>query len=862
METETTDTPQQELRLEQTDMTLAAPATPFPLVGIGASAGGIQALRQFFTHMPSDSGMAFVVILHLSPSYDSNAAALLQSVTLMPVVQVTEAVRVVPNQVYVIPPSYDLSMVDGSIHLHERDGQNERHAPIDLFFRTLADTHGQGAGAVVLSGTGSDGANGIARIKELGGVTLAQDPQEAEFADMPRSAVATGLVDYSLPVAALPDALVSYWRNAANIKLPSADAQTPDRVVLEVAPPTHGTEALREIFALLRVRTNHDFSQYKRPTVLRRIARRMQVLGAVDLPAYVLSLRTEPDEVAALQRDLLISVTNFFRDSEAWLTLESLLPNIFAGKHDSEQVRVWVAGCATGEEAYTIAMLLAEYAATLMHVPSIQVFATDIDEQAIATARQGLYRETIALDVSPERLARFFTSEQDGYRIRREIRDTVLFAAHNVLRDPPFSHLDLVTCRNLLIYFNRTVQEQVLNLFHFTLQPEGYLLLGTSETTDVVPNLFLPIDKSQRLFKRGVMTNRLSMNMPRVSFPNQPNRQMAVGTVGDANSPQKLAEVHQQILTQYAPPSVLMNQDNDIVHISRGGGRFLQLAEGEIASNLFKLIHVNLRLELRTALFQATQQAEPVETLPMRLELQGESRQVSLRIQSLRQPEWLYGYTLVVFNESADLSGGGVSPVSDAEPVVRQLDEELQRTRDQLRTTIEQYETTNEEYKAANEELQAINEELRATTEELETSKEELQAINEELITVNQEMKYKVEELSQANSDLQNLLTSTQIGTIFVDRELRIRRYTASAQQIFNLIPSDVGRPLAHITHKLTYDQLIADAARVLETLARVEDEVQSSEGQSYLMRMVPYRTVNDKIDGVTLTFVDITERK
>lgn len=859
---ENSDTPQQESQLEQANDTSTELSHTFPLVGIGASAGGIQALRQFFTHMPSDSGMAFVVILHLSPTYDSNAAALLQSVTSMPVIQVTEIVPVEPNKVYVIPPTHDLSMNDGTIRLNERDGQQQRHAPIDLFFRTLADTHGQAAAAVVLSGSGSDGANGIARIKELGGVTLAQDPQEAEFTGMPRSAVATGLVDYTLPVAALPDALMSYWRNVMDIKLPATVLNVPDTASSEVAPSMVDIEALREIFALLRVRTNHDFSQYKRPTVLRRIARRMQVLGAADVSEYVLILRAQPEEVGALQRDLLISVTNFFRDAEAWLTLESLLPNIFTNKHDDEPVRVWVAGCATGEEAYTIAMLLSEYAATLSYAPNIQVFATDIDEHAIATARQGLYRETIALDVSPERLARFFVPEQGSYRIRRELRDMVLFAVHNVLRDPPFSHLDLITCRNLLIYFNRTVQEQVLNLFHFTLQPEGYLLLGSSETTDVVPNLFIPIDKSQRLFKRGMVTNRMTVHMPRMALVNQPNRRVAAGNTGEGSSPQRLAEVHQQLLTEYAPPSLLINPEHDIVHISRGGGRFLQLAEGEIAASVFKLIHPNLRLELRAALFQATQQNEPVETPFVRLDVGGELRQVTMRIQALRQPEWLYGYLMVVFDESADLSGAGSSPVTDVEPIVRQLDDELQRTRNQLRSTIEQYETTNEEYKAANEELQAINEELRATTEELETSKEELQAINEELTTVNQEMKYKVEELSQTNSDLQNLLASTQIGTIFVDRELRIRRYTASAQSIFNLIPSDVGRPLAHITHKLNYDQLITDAAHVLEALVRVEREVQSDDGQRYLMHMVPYRTITDKIDGVTLTFVNIAERK
>jgi len=620
------------------------------------------------------------------------------------------------------------------------------------------------------------------------------------------------------------------------------------------------TSALREIFALLRVGTNHDFSQYKRPTLLRRVGRRMQVHGIADLPAYVQLLRQQPEEMQALLRDLLISVTNFFRDPEAWLTLESLLPQIFAGKHPEDQVRVWVAGCATGEEAYTVAMLLYEYTSTMDQPPSIQVFATDIDEDAIAIARQGLYRDTIAVDVSPQRLARFFTLEQGLYRIKREIRDLVLFAAHNLLRDSPFSRLDLVTCRNLLIYLNRDVQEQVLKLFHFTIRPNGYILLGASESTDGVPSLFTPIDKSQRLYQRRTNPTAVLANMPNLPMI-RPSSRRAVSSGGsEPSSTQMLADVHQQLMSRHMPASVLVNQDYDILRISRGAGRFLELAEGELAANLLKLIHPSLRIELRTALFQAVQQNKPVETRRIQLSMQGETRLVSLMVQQVHEPEWMQGYILVIFSDIPDFSGGEPSSIGDAEPVVRQLEEELQRTRDQLRSTIEQYETSNEEHKAANEELQAINEELRATTEELETSKEELQAINEELTTVNLEMKYKVEELSQSNNDLQNLMASTQIGTIFVDRELRLRRYTASAQMLFNLILSDINRPLSHITHKLDYDQLNADAAQVLQTLAKVEREVQSRDGHRYLARMVPYRTLEDKIDGVTLTFVDITD--
>lgn len=849
-----TDTSEPEQTSEQTDTSF----TRFPLVGIGASAGGLPALQHFFTHMRPDSGMAFVIILHLSPTHESLAASLLQHSTTMPVIQVAKAVPVAPNHVYVIPPAQDLSMVDGTIQLEERAEARAGHAPIDLFFRTLAETHGRLAAAVVLSGSGADGASGIERIKERGGATFAQAPEEAEYSGMPRSAIATGMVDYILPVAALPDALVAYWRNGAHVQLPEAGAapagvvSSPDAAV-----------ALLTIFALLRARTNHDFSHYKRPTLLRRIGRRMQVHGVADLAAYAEVLQHQPDEVQALLRDLLISVTNFFRDPTAWKTLETLLPQLFMGKHADDQVRVWVAGCASGEEAYTVAMLLSEYAATLEQPPRIQVFASDIDEAAIRAARQGLYRETIAVDIAPERLARFFIAELGRYRVKPELRDLVLFAVHNLLRDPPFSHLDLVTCRNVLIYLNRDAQEQILKLFHFTLQPNGALLLGTSESVDSLPSLFTPIDKHQRLFQRRPAPITLPATLPNLFAAGPPVRPPVTESGRAQSSAQTLAEVHEQLLAHYAPPSVLINHEYEIARISRGGRRYLELTEEDaLSTNLLKLIHPALRIELRTALFQATEQHGAVETRRVRLDLPGEPRLVRLLVQPIHAPEWMRGSVLVIFDERADSGDTAPSAPGDTEPLLRQLEDELLRTQEQLRATIDRYETSDEEHKASNEELQAINEELRATSEELETSKEELQSINEELTTINQEMKHTVEELGQSNNDLQNLMASTQIGTIFVDRALRIRRYTASAQAIFHLIPSDLHRPLADITHTLHYDMLAADLDQVLATLATIERELPSQTGHWYLMRLLPYRTTDDKIDGVTLTFIDITSMK
>jgi two-component system CheB/CheR fusion protein len=822
-----------------------------PVIGIGASAGGLSAIKEFFANVPADSGMAFVVILHLSPNYASNAAAVIQQASAMPVTQVNEAVRIVPNHVYVIPPNRNLAMNDGVLQPREIDEPRGRRAPIDLFFRALAEAHGRYAAAIVLSGSGADGAIGLQRVKEYGGMVMAQDPPEAEFDAMPRNAIATGLVDYVLPVAAMPARLIAYWNSAELLRLPTHEA-----------PRSKGdSEELRDLFALMRARTGHDFSQYKRATLLRRIGRRMQVNNVADLPAYLEVLRAQPEEIQALLRDLLISVTNFFRDPQAWLSLEAVLPNMFVGKRAGDQVRAWVAGCATGEEAYTVAIALYEHALTLDQSPSIQIFATDIDEDAINVARHGLYPDTIAADVPPERLQRFFLPEQGSYRIKKEIRDLVLFAPHNLLRDPPFSKLDLITCRNLLIYLNRDVQEQVLQLFHFVLQPEGFLLLGASESTDGVPSLFTPIDKGQRLFQRRSMPAAAVLQVPSLPMIGPPRRPPSLARAGAESSAHSFGELHAALLAEYTPPSVIVNEAYEIVHLSRGAGQYLEFGEGEPSHNLLKVVHPDLRLELRTALFSARQRGG-AEARRVRIDMNGAARAIDLVVQPIREPDWASGCTLVLFNslgEPGDIAQGAAS---DAEPMVRQIEEELLRTKDQLRATVEQYETAVEEYKAANEELQAINEGLRAATEELETSKEELQSVNEELTTVNQELKHKVDEVSMSNNDLQNLMASTEIGTIFVDRELRIKRYTPSAQAIFNLILSDINRPLEHITHKLDYPQIGADAARVLETLEKIEREVQSREARWYLVRLLPYRTVEDKIDGVILTFVDITERR
>ncbi len=830
----------------------------FPVVGLGASAGGLKALQQFFEQMPAENGMAFVVIMHLSPQHESHAADILQNSTRMPVVQVNERIKVEPNRVYVIPPTKHLAMADGFIRLTDPDRELGRHIAIDLFFRTLAETHRTHSACVVLSGTGADGSVGLKRLKEAGGIAIAQDPQDAEYDSMPRNAINTGMVDFVLPVTEIPEKLIEIWRNASRIKLP-AIADTP-----LIDESQAAENALRDVLGLLRSRTGHDFLHYKRATILRRIERRMQVNTVANLPAYRDYLRTHEAETKSLLKDLLIGVTNFFRDHRAFEALErEVIPTIFEGKQANEIVRVWSAGCATGEEAYSVAMLLLEQAATLPQAPKIQIFATDIDEEAIATAREGSYPAAIEADVAPMRLRKFFTKEASGYRVNKEVRECILFAEHNLIKDPPFSKLDLVTCRNLLIYLNREVQEQVFELFHFALQANGFLFLGSSESADGTTELFTTVDKKTRIYRSSPVTHT------RPLLPSMPLEPITAGKVRNRAREWRerqhitFGELHQRLVEEYAPPSVVINADYEVVHLSENVGRFLQLTGGEASLNLLKIVLPELRLELRTALFQALQTGRSTEARRVQLTRNGQAGFVKMIVRPVPSKELGSSFILVLFDEVEETLGvESQAPPDEPKPIVQQLETEVHHLKEQLQGTVEQYETSVEELKASNEELQAINEELRSTTEELETSKEELQSVNEELRTVNQELKNKVDEVSSVNDDLKNLMASTDIATIFLDRGLSVKRYTPRALDIFNLIPTDEGRQLADITHKLEYTDLLADANEVLDTLHKCEKEVRSRDGQIYLVHLLPYRTANERIDGVVLNFVDITPLK
>jgi len=850
-----------------------------PVVGIGGSAGSFQPLQEFFEKMPANTGMAFVVVLHLSPEHESTMPEIIGKWTRMQVVRAEDGTRVHANHVYVIPPGKHLHSLDGHLRLSKLESEKGKRVTVDLFFRSLGDTHGPHATAIILSGGDSDGAIGIKRIKERGGLTIAQEPNEAEHHSMPQSAIATGMVDWVLPATEMPARILDYVSREKRLRVPPEEGPQPAKATPSKAAQHEGESALRELLAFLRARTGRDFSYYKRATIVRRISRRMQINGVDELPQYLSFIRTHPGESGALLQDLLISVTNFFRDRESFEALEGLIPELFRGKGPGDTVRVWVPACATGEEAYSIAMLLLEHSRQIDMPPNLQVFGCDLDDNAIQVARAGLYPETISADVSDERLRKFFLKDPRGYRIRREVREMVLFAAHDLLKDAPFSRMDLVSCRNLLIYLNRDAQRRALDTFHFALRPHGLLFLGASESIDDNNTLYEVLDKKHRIYRQrpvnkaaipvpaGALTLTRVLEaqekvqrgpvLPSTVFTRHQPPQTAEPGRGNENL--SMGELHFRLVERFSPPSVVVNADYEIVHLSENVGRFLQFGGGEPTNNLLRVVHPMLRVELRTALFQSAETSQPVVLAPIPIEINKEKHAVILRVSPAR--EMAPGYLLVIFDTAELASEGGSSPRTEPEPVVRQLEREIEVLKLRLRDTVEQYEANTEELKASNEELQAMNEELRSATEELETSREELQSINEELATVNTELKSKLEELGHTNSDLHNLMNATAIATVFLDRDLRITRYTPAALALFRMIPGDIGRPLADLRNQLEYPELQDDAVRVIDYLTPVEREVHSN-GDWYLARMLPYRTLDDRIAGVVLTFIDISESR
>jgi two-component system, chemotaxis family, CheB/CheR fusion protein len=822
------------------------PGAALGVVGIGASAGGLKALQSLVERVRPASGMAYVVIMHLDAERESRIEALLQDRTAVPVKQVVRATAVEADHIYVIPPGQDLTLQGDTLRLRKR-GDGPLHSPVDLFFGSLADALGVDAIGVVLSGTGTDGAAGIRRIKERGGITVAQSPEEAEYDGMPVSAIATGQVDLVLPASRIAAELLRLRQ------LPSP---------LGVDSPPADTEAeLAQVFAILRGRGGHDFSQYKRSTVLRRLERRLRFNGAAALGEYVPILRASAAETGALVRDLLISVSSFFRDAGAFAALAKTVPGLFEGKGADDAIRVWVVGCATGEEAYSIAMLLHEHAATLEDPPRIQVFATDIDEKGYAWGREALYPASAVAEIPPDRRSRFFTPEAGGYRIRKSLREGVLFAVHNVLQDPPFSRLDLISCRNLLIYLQPSAQAQAIETFHYALRPEGILFLGSAESVGDGAG-FLPVSGKNRVFRRDASPNHVPPRLSAMDPAPRPGGRAAEGEDGRRGKRFAYGTLHMRMLEQHSPASLVVDERLDVVHLAGSAGRFLRIAEGVPTHNLLDLARGDLRAELRTALYQAFSQGLNTDR---RVEADG-AGPVRLRVHPPVSGDEAGKFALVVFDDVAapEIERASETAPGDSEGSrsVAAMEEELRRTREQLASSSASCDRTVEDLQLANEELRSLNEEQRAATEELETSREEIQSINEELTTINQEHRSTIEELKRTNSDLQNLIESTEIGTIFLDSMLRVRRFTPSASALFNFVATDLGRPLAHITHVLAYPNLIADAQSVLVSRQRLEREVTSETGEWYIVRLSPYRSADGEVDGAVITFFDNTARK
>jgi two-component system, chemotaxis family, CheB/CheR fusion protein len=820
------------------------------IVTIGASAGGVHALQNFFVALPEHTGAAFVVVVHLDPQHRSEMAHIISAKTRMPVVQIGTRERLQGDHVYVIPPDRRLQLVDHEISALEFDEPRGQRSPIDLFFRSVAERLGDGF-AVILSGSGSDGAIGVRAVKEAGGIILVQDPNEAEYASMPRSAIATGCADFVLPVRDLAKRLVDLIRVKESVSVP--DIRNFDE------------ELLRRIIAHLRVRTGHDFSKYKRSTVLRRIARRMQVTRADDLREYYDVMRDSPDEAQALLGDLLISVTTFFRDSTAFeIVASNIIPDFFRNRSLDEIVRVWVSGCATGEEAYSLAILVLEEASRHHVRPQIQIFASDLDARALASAREGRFPVAIEADVSEERLRRFFVREGDHYRVRQEVRDIILFAVHDLIKDPPFSHIDLISCRNVLIYLDRELQEQVCSTFQYALNPGGFLFLGASETADYPPGLFRSINRTARIYQSTSGPGEKRRLLPRLLGPIHV-REQAIQFTRTMTPTTALGEavMHRRAIEQVAPPSMLVDEAHRVIHLSENASRYMLPSGGPLSGDAVDLVRPELRFELRSALNRAFEQREPTLSLPMLVRFNGAPHRVHLQVKPVQENGAVGPRTAVIMFIEGEAVDENVTSLDRqaTDETVRRLRQELELTQARLRTVREESEAANEELRAANEELQSINEEYRSTSEELETSKEELQSINEELQTVNSELKLKLEAISRAHGDLQNLVAATDIGTLFLDSGLRIKRFTDRVTELFSITQIDEGRPITDFAHQLEYSDLIKDARSALADLAPIRREVHSRSGRWYDMRLRPYRTVDDKIDGVVITFVDISER-
>jgi two-component system CheB/CheR fusion protein len=823
------------------------------VVGLGASAGGLEAILEFFDGLPDEPGMSFVVITHLAHSSVSALPELIRSHTKMPVLEAQSGMRLEPNRVLVSPPGVIVGVMGGTLQIFAPRAGDPRPLPIDFFFRSLAQEYKANAVGIVLSGAGTDGTNGLREIKAASGLVMTQDAASARFPDMPQAASLAVEPDFVLPPSRMAAQLLDHLRRARH-----------SQVALEA--DSEKRDVLTRIFLLLRQRTGHDFSHYKLTTIERRLSRRLHVHQLESLSDYLRYVQTNPHELDVLFKELLIGVTSFFRDVEAFELLASnILAPLLEARNAEEPLRAWVTGCSTGEEAYSLAMLLREQLGGAHAArTAIQLFATDLDPRAIEVARAGVYPATITSDVTPERLERFFSPDNGYYRVCKEIRDLLVFAVQDLIADPPFTKLDLIVCRNLLIYLNADIQKRLIPLFHYALRPGGVLFLGSSETIGEFSHLFEPVHKKWKLFRRReVAPGTYTANVP-ASRSN--------GSAREASTPVSSRKhefgfshiAERAILQNLVPPTLLMHESGEIVHIQGRTGLYLEPAPGsQTHPNVYAMAREGLQLELTLAVRQAREGHDVVQRA-VRVRTNGDFSLVNLRVKQLQTPEAVRGLYLVTFEACPEPKGVDVPAQSsnseEKSPREQQLERELMEARQARQSSVEQLETTNEELKSANEELQSMNEELQSANEELETSKEEMQSLNEELQTVNAELQGKVEELSRSNDDMTNLLNSTDIATVFLDNELNIKRYTEQAKRLIRLIPSDIGRSIGDLVSNLNYSALVTDAAEVLRTLAFKEVEVQAADGRWYLVRMLPYRTMENMIDGLVVTFVDVTK--
>ncbi|WKZ18028.1 MAG: chemotaxis protein CheB [Candidatus Jettenia sp. CY-1] len=836
--------------------------TSFPIVGIGASAGGLEALEQFFTHMPSNSGAAYVVVQHLDPTHSSIMADLLKRFTSMKVVEVEDGMHVDPNRVYVIPPNKDMIIQGGILKLTVPIEPHGLRMPIDLFLRSLAGDCGERAICVILSGSGTDGTLGLKAINEAGGLSLVQSPATAKYDSMPKSAIKTGIADYILSLEKIPEQLATCIKHFHPKKMKKLS-------MTHVISPG----AIQKILLLLKKKTGNDFSSYKKNTIYRRIERRMKLHDIEDVANYVRYLEDHPDEVQLLFKELLIVVTSFFRDADAFDVLKKkILPGMLEDKPENYTIRIWVPGCATGEEVYSIAIVLREYMDELDREFKVQIFGTDIDESAINVARNGSYPSNIALDVTPRRLRRFFITEDNYYRIKKEIRESVVFAVHNIINDPPFTKMDLISCRNLLIYLDNDLQNKVIPLFQYSLKPGGILFLGPSESIGGFVNLFTALDKKWKFFKsKGTIltTHEISFT-ERDDMHAIANLEKGINTEESKGIRETNIEelAHKVLMESFAPPCVIVNAKGDILYIHGRTGNYLEPAHGEASLNIIDMAREGIRYELHSAIHNAFKQKKTISYEKLRVKTNGDVKTINLTVKPVTESKTKQPLLLVIFtntspNQVEVKKGKGKGKSLDAHSRrIEILEWELKYTKDDLQATIAELQASNEELKSLNEEMQSTNEELQSTNEELETSKEELQSVNEELITVNSELQSKIELLSRSENDMKNLLDSIKLGTIFLDSNLFIKRFTVEATKVFNLIPSDIGRPIGHIVSNLEYENLTADVHLVLDKLVTKEIEVQTKDNHWYLMRIMPYRTQENVIDGVVVTFTDVDQIK